>query len=550
MPAVMPSTRTMSSEATSVPARGAIVADERRPPPPLKRQGPARSESLETGLIATIGTAALLLMVVGAFVIVAIAAGHPTFVSPFSQNVFPGWMAGPLRFIGKPIHVGFSALKLDYTLGIGAAFLCWLIVVACATRMHARIAIAGVVALHVIFFLAPPLSLTDVFNYINYGRMGVVHGLNPYTTIPALEPHTDPTFLISNWHHLLSPYGPLFTLFTYALVPLGVAVSFWVLKALLLVAALATLRLVWRCAEMLGRRPLAPTLFVGANPLVLLWGLGGDHNDFFMVFLLMLAVYLLLRAREQRAAAGAEQQITAVVPSVDGGLASANGAGVLARASARGATLLASLSPSLEAYAGFALIASVAIKASAAVLVPVMLFATPRRVRLLVGMAVAAVVLGTASVVAFGPHLPDLSTQGSLVTADGLPNLLGLALGQGGETDTVRVVLDAALLLAVAGATFYAWRTRRWIPAAGFAVLALLLTLSWELPWYVYWLLPLAALSRARSLRVAGIVLSAYLILAWMPMMSDFIHTLNFHPSTTPLGAQHAKITKRLLRQN
>ncbi len=45
-----------------------------------------------------------------------------------------------------------------------------------------------------------------------------------------LEPHSDPSFLLSNWHQLLSPYGPLFTLMTFAVVPLGVGGSFWALK--------------------------------------------------------------------------------------------------------------------------------------------------------------------------------------------------------------------------------------------------------------------------------------------------------------------------------
>src|SRR5579871_4097597 len=85
--------------------------------------------------------------------------------------------------------------------------------------LRARWAIATVVAVHAILLLAPPLALTDIFNYINYGRMGVVDHLNPYTTIPVLEPHSDPSFDLSNWHNLLSPYGPLFTLITYALVP-------------------------------------------------------------------------------------------------------------------------------------------------------------------------------------------------------------------------------------------------------------------------------------------------------------------------------------------
>ena len=95
-----------------------------------------------------------------------------------------------------------------------------------------------------------------MFNYINYGRMEIVHHLNPYTTIPMLEPHSDPSYILSNWHELLSPYGPLFTLLTFAVVPLGVAGSFWALKAILALASLGTILLVWRCARLLGRDPL------------------------------------------------------------------------------------------------------------------------------------------------------------------------------------------------------------------------------------------------------------------------------------------------------
>ena len=95
------------------------------------------------------------------------------------------------------------------------------------------------------------MALTDIFNYINYGRMEVVHHLNPYTTYPILEPHGDPSYALSNWHQLLSPYGPLFTLLTFALVPLGVAASFWAIKVVLVAASLGTILLVWRCAELL-----------------------------------------------------------------------------------------------------------------------------------------------------------------------------------------------------------------------------------------------------------------------------------------------------------
>ena len=149
------------------------------------------------------------------------------------------------------------------------------------------------------------MQYTDVFNYIHYGRMGVLHGLNPYTVIPALAPHADASFALSNWRHLLSPYGPAFTLFSYALVPLGVAGSFWAIKLAVALASLGTLALVWRCAQLLGRSPASAVAFVGFNPIVLVWGLGADHNDSLMLFFVVLAVYLKLRSPAAPRAAGA-----------------------------------------------------------------------------------------------------------------------------------------------------------------------------------------------------------------------------------------------------
>ena len=62
---------------------------------------------------------------------------------------------------------------------------------------------------------------------------------------------------------------------TFALVPLGVAASFWAIKAILGAVSLATILLVWKCARLLGRDPIAAIVLVGLNPIVLVWGLGG-----------------------------------------------------------------------------------------------------------------------------------------------------------------------------------------------------------------------------------------------------------------------------------
>ena len=167
------------------------------------------------------------------------AANRPSILSATSHaNYFPHWMAGPLGGLLPGLTRNSTTLKYLFSGAIVLMYVSYLLGLVYVPRLRARWAIATVVAVHAIFFLAPPLALTDIFNYVNYGRMEVVHSLNPYTSIPILEPHNDPSYDLSNWHQLLSPYGPLFTLLTFAVVPLGVAASFWVLKGVLALASL------------------------------------------------------------------------------------------------------------------------------------------------------------------------------------------------------------------------------------------------------------------------------------------------------------------------
>ena len=200
-----------------------------------------------------------------------------------------------------------------------------------------------------------------------------------------------------------------------------------------------------------------------------------------------------------------------------------------------------------EGGAGMALAVAIGIKASAGILLPIMLLGIRRSRRLLAGAVLGVVIVGGATLYAFGPHLPNLADQERLVVGTGLPNLLGYALGLGGETSGLHDVLTGVLIVAVVVCSVWAWRTRDWLRPATAAMLVLLLTLSWELPWYVYWLLPLAALARSRALRAAALVLGLYLLLAWIPLMTDVIKGLNFRPTASALGEQNARLTKRLL---
>jgi hypothetical protein len=506
----------------------------------------SRDDLVRTRAAKVASGVALTAMVIVSLILVSLAAAHPSWLSPISQAGihYPGWLSGPLGPLTNWFTLGTSALQVVFTAGVGVMYVCYVVVLICAPRIAPGWALAAVVVLQLIFFLSPPLTLTDVFNYLNYGRMEIVHGLNPYTTIPALEPHSDPTFTLSNWHDLLSPYGPLFTILTFALVTLGVAGFLWALKTLLLIASLGSVWLVWRSAGMLGRNRLGSALLIGLNPLVLVWGLGADHNDFLVIFLIALAMFVLIRARTTREAdtrAKAEPLTTAAAPEDTTASPSRSLRGHAQRAlvwfdgTPRGGALRESR-VWWELGGGVALAGAVAIKASAVVLIPVVLAGSARRLRITSGLVIGFVAIAAATLIAFGPHLPNVSQQDSLVTPIAIPNVVGYVAGAGGETSSLRLAFNIALLLAVAGCSVWAWRTQEWLLPCACATLALLIGLSWTLPWYLIWLLPFAALTQARWIRTTVIVLGIYLFMTSMPYSSRLERHLDFNPRTTNIG--------------
>ncbi|MGN6275787.1 MAG: hypothetical protein ACTHNP_07635, partial [Solirubrobacterales bacterium] len=125
-----------------------------------------------------------------------------------------------------------------------AGFVAYLGVLAAAPRLERRLVWGTIVVLVAAFAVAPVLLSHDVYSYVDYARLGVRHGLDPYVHPPRAAP-TDPAYAHVTWIHATSVYGPLFTLATYPLawLPVGAAVA--VLKA---VAGLSVL------ARGLGRR--------------------------------------------------------------------------------------------------------------------------------------------------------------------------------------------------------------------------------------------------------------------------------------------------------
>src|SRR3954451_10153029 len=108
--------------------------------------------------------------------------------------------------------------------------------------------------------------------------MGVEHSLNPYTHSP-LDIPTDAVFPFAGSKDAGSVYGPVLTLLTYPLAPLGVAASFWVLKVVSAACSFGIVVLVWIAARRLGRDPVLPALIVGLNPLTLVHVVSAAHNE-------------------------------------------------------------------------------------------------------------------------------------------------------------------------------------------------------------------------------------------------------------------------------
>src|SRR5436309_1803922 len=183
-------------------------------------------------------------------------------------------------------------------------FACYTLAVRAADRLSARAVLMAIAALHALMLLAPPLLSTDVFSYQAYARMWALYGANPFMHGPhviALDPLYP--FIGAKWITTPSAYGPVFTGLSYVFAPLPIAASALAFKAIAALASLATVALVWNAARLRGVDPVKAVALVGLNPLIVVYGVGGGHNDLLMLAIVMAGVSLLLQHRERSSAA-------------------------------------------------------------------------------------------------------------------------------------------------------------------------------------------------------------------------------------------------------
>jgi Glycosyltransferase family 87 len=395
--------------------------------------------------------------------LLSVAAAHTESLLPESIRPVPSSLAGAFGATGLNLHVGGAIAALT------VMFVSYAVVVAASTRLSARSVLVAVVALHAVVLLGPPLVSTDVFSYQAYARLGSVYAYNPYLNGPhaiALD-HVFP-YIGAKWSYAPSVYGPVFTAFSYLLASLTIATSVFAYKSIAAVASLALVAVVWRCARLRGINPVRAAALVGLNPLLVLYGVGGGHNDLLMLLAVAGSIWALLASRERTG--------------------------------------------------GALMMVAIGVKLTAGLLLPFVFAAGgPRRGRprrdLLVGAGVGFALVAALSFTVFGSGAFHLLATVRQSQSEGdwksIPGFISTRLGMPTVGHISQYVLAAAFVILTAWLVWRVWQRRTdWIDGAGWATLALLIASTSFLPWYVAWMLPLAALGHDRRLWRMAIVMT------------------------------------------
>ena len=390
-------------------------------------------------------------------VLIAVSSANTQTLLPQTIRPVPAALAGAFAQAGLNLHAGgaIAALVMMTT--------CYAIVASLAGELSGRTVLMAIAALHAVVLLAPPLVSTDIFSYQVYARMGSLFGINPYVIGPHALGPGDPVFQYvgAKWSYIPSVYGPVFTAFSYILAPLSVAASVAAYKLIATLASLGIVALVYNAARLRNVDPARAAALVGLNPLLVLYGVGGGHNDLLMLLAVAGAIYAILLSRERL---GGALTVLAIGIKLTAGLMLPFA--IAAQGPARGRT---------------------------------------RRRDLLIGAGTALALIGTVTFALFGPGVVNLLSTVRESQSEGdwhsLPGLLTSRLGLPTVGHIVGYVLAAAFVLICAWLVRRVWRGQMdWINAAGWATAAMLAAASSLLPWYVAWLLPFAALATDRRL--------------------------------------------------
>ena len=357
----------------------------------------------------------------------------------------------------------------------------------------------GAVLVSIIYVLTPSSLSHDYAVYAGYGRIIVTYHANPYYTPLSAFPH-DPFYQLDDWRDAVAAYGPVWLLIcaiSTLVAGSGILQYLFFYRILGLLAHLLNIWLVTTILQKTkrsSRTVVLGTLLYAWNPLVLLEsGLGG-HNDIVMVTCLLSGIALCVRA-EQNGFLRARQYLPPLVAFTCAALIKFTAAPMIAFylvLLARRVFIYKQLSGQKEqAYLRSRWLVVLRVVASAT-LVSCCLAIT-LYVPLWLGHSLHEIVtsLGSppSSRLAFGSLLLGLQRVSS---HEGNVFLTFLSLHSTWNAINALVVAGSFCL---GGIWIYRTPTTLTVVQATLALLgALLIVTPWFFPWYVLWIVSLAAL--------------------------------------------------------
>ncbi len=159
--------------------------------------------------------------------------------------------------------------------------------------------LVGATIFGVTLLFLPALFSNEVYSYIFNGRLLTIYHADPMHAVPAQFPH-DPYLAWISQPNLRNVYGPLWMIIASLLVgmgngPIAALLSF---KGLALLSHLVNCVLIWVILGKLApARRLLGTFLYAWNPLALIELAGNGHHDGILISLLLLATWLSVQQK-------------------------------------------------------------------------------------------------------------------------------------------------------------------------------------------------------------------------------------------------------------
>lgn len=156
-----------------------------------------------------------------------------------------------------------------------------------------------IIIISVLFAVILPILSSDIFYYMGDSWLAAKYGENPYyTTVYDLQKNGTNDEILQNtgyWKNTTSVYGPVWNIISELLVSLSfgkITIALYIFKIAGLLVHILNCYIIYKITK-----NTKYVLMYGINPLVLVEALSNVHNDIYLIAMVLIAMYFLLKRK-------------------------------------------------------------------------------------------------------------------------------------------------------------------------------------------------------------------------------------------------------------